>query len=285
MKGLRLSDAYGAWVDLAEQSAGVALEMAGVTGAVTAAQIVASLIGIEDAQTRLLRSIKADTKLLREGPFRTGRLMLSEAGHVGSGSPRYTEFVRDACRYLYEAHELAASMEEKAVVELHLALAWFALGETSDAKRWLDKAADTSDKIVEDLLQATRSGPGQASLTVLDVRDPEAVAKFRSGGVSIGSAVKWTRLRRIGILTSAFFFIAAAPVVWLGYKGVDMVQAKKVEKLNEFLPFRNSVKAWALAVSGEPRQNPLALVPTTKKNAVALAWIKASPQRLPTASS
>jgi hypothetical protein len=56
-------------------------------------------------------------QLVRKGPFRSGQLMLEEAGRVGPGDDEYVTFLEKSRDHFFDGHGLAASLQERAVVE------------------------------------------------------------------------------------------------------------------------------------------------------------------------
>ena len=139
----QLEEDSARWVDLAHAGTQLALAVAkGDTGALTepAGALVRALLDVEEAQTRLLKSIDDNVKLLRDGPFKTGRLYLHEAHRLVDSPERSEKFVERAQEQFYEAHALATQPMDRAAVEMHIALAAILLGLTDDARHWLEQA-------------------------------------------------------------------------------------------------------------------------------------------------
>ena len=80
-------------------------------------------------------------KLLRDGPFKTGRLYLTEANRL-IDNPRALRQVRRtaAQEQFYQAHSLATEPIDQATVEMHIAIATILLGEPEDSRHWLAQA-------------------------------------------------------------------------------------------------------------------------------------------------
>ncbi len=143
MSADQLEEDSARWVDLAQAGTHLALAVAkGDTGALTepAGALVRALLDVEDAQSRLLKSIDDNVRLLRDGPFKTGRLYLREAHRLVDSPERSEKFVERAQEQFYEAHALATQPMDRAAVEMHIALAAILLGLPDDARHWLGEA-------------------------------------------------------------------------------------------------------------------------------------------------
>ncbi|HEY6480908.1 MAG TPA: hypothetical protein VIZ00_12815 [Streptosporangiaceae bacterium] len=146
----------GRWRGLAGATAAFALARSGVPGAESALGLVRALYDIEDDQARMLNSIQRDVALLRKGPFLAARLLLSEAARMGPADPEYQRMLGGAKDKLYEAAPLAATVQDRAVVELNLGLVWLALGRPNDARHWLQQSYQSARIVIDTL--AKQSG-------------------------------------------------------------------------------------------------------------------------------
>jgi hypothetical protein len=135
-------DIYGKWVGLAKNAAKFGLAANAVPGGAAAVDLLASLVGLGDTKVALLKSIKNDTKLVREQSFRTTRTLLEEAERVGSRDPRYAGWIDDALKEFYKA----------------------SAGKEGDARHWFSRSRLSARAAVNDL---TRNG---AFLYVRDER-------------------------------------------------------------------------------------------------------------------
>ncbi len=139
----QLEEDSARWLDLAQ--AGGLLALAAARGDVDgltapAGALVRALLDVEEAQARLLQSIDENVKLLRDGPFKTGRLYLREANRLVESPERSVQFVERAQEQFYQAHALATEPMDLATVEVHIALAFILLGQSLDARHWLEQA-------------------------------------------------------------------------------------------------------------------------------------------------
>ncbi len=142
----------GPWVSLTAAVAKASFELAGVKTAGSVVDLVVALSGTGDAQTELLKSIKADTQLLRQEPLQTAITLMSEAERVGPNDERWVQFLKDAVASLYKAKSLAASSEEKAIVYFGLGCAYLTLGYSRDARYWIDECVKSRDKALDSLV-------------------------------------------------------------------------------------------------------------------------------------
>jgi hypothetical protein len=141
----------GKWAGLADASIAFTLARSGVPGAESALGLLRALYNIEDDQTRMLHSIERNVRLLQEGPFRAGRLRLSEALRLGPSDPEYQRMLGAAKDSFYEAQPLAASVQARAVVEMNLGLVWQALDRPNDARHWMQQSYQSARVVVEAL--------------------------------------------------------------------------------------------------------------------------------------
>ena len=113
--------------------------------------LVKSLYAIEDEQSRVLHSIDTNVKLLKEGPYRAGRLLLSEAHRLADHPDESHRLLETAKDRFYDAQPLASSVQERTMVELHLALVWLALTRPDDARYWLEQAYQSARIVIDSL--------------------------------------------------------------------------------------------------------------------------------------
>lgn len=160
------------WVDLAKAGGAFATAAAkGDIGGLTdpGSAFVRALLDIEEAQARLLRAIDENVKLLRDGPFKTGRLYLSEAYRLVEKPERSREFVERASEQFYQAHSLASTPMDGTAVEMHIGLSAILLGEVDDAQHWLGQAHAKAVGIATELAE-TSSGFKVGAATMSYVR-------------------------------------------------------------------------------------------------------------------
>jgi hypothetical protein len=91
------------WTGLATAFEQYAVAASGVPGASSALGMLSALYGVEDAQAAMLGTIDRNVRLLREGPFQSGRLLLREPGRVGTADREYQHFLSTARDHFYDA--------------------------------------------------------------------------------------------------------------------------------------------------------------------------------------
>lgn len=138
----------GRWAGLANASMAFALARSGVPGAENALGLLRALYDIEDDQTRMLHSVEHNVRLLQEGPFLAGRLLLSEAIRLGPGDPDYGHMLSAAKDKFYDAQPLASSVQGRAVVEMNLGLVWQALGRPENARHWMQRSYESARVVI-----------------------------------------------------------------------------------------------------------------------------------------
>jgi hypothetical protein len=202
--------AYGQWAGLANIATKHVLAAAGLPGGGLAAELVATMAGLGEAQAQLLASIKKDTKLLREEPFRTARTLLGEARRVGPDDPRHGDFVDRALESFYRAHSLAQSAREQAVVEFDIALLYLVTGKAGDALHWMDRSRASCRVAVDDLvsgwilprdplsdrIQDKRRSARRDLRASLKRAGTEATVAFVSAGTGVMAVTHSSRQRR-----------------------------------------------------------------------------------------
>ena len=167
--------------------------------------LLVSLVGVEDAQTALLRSIDHQVSLTRSGPFCAGRLLLAEVARVGSDSRRANEFLKEAQQRFYDAHGLALSLHERGLVELHLGITWFLLRSPEDSRHWLTRSHASLMQAAGLLAQVA------GNVTVLQSR---TAVGFASYFYPVGIGVLAAKVRKVRRAERAARALAAlSPVI------------------------------------------------------------------------
>jgi hypothetical protein len=147
MTDAQIRDDGTSWLNLTKAGCElvVALSKGDVTEALEPARTLAkALMDVEEAQVRLLRSIDDNVKLLRAGPFTTGRLHLAEAHRLVHDLDRCRRHIQRAEDHFFEAHGLTIESIEQATVEMHIGLIAILLGHQEDARHWLALAYSKS---------------------------------------------------------------------------------------------------------------------------------------------
>ncbi|GAA4586007.1 hypothetical protein GCM10023194_30690 [Planotetraspora phitsanulokensis] len=137
------------WFALSRAVATFGLEVAQVPGAASGVRILEALLGTGGAQVAMLASIDRKVTLILEGPFRAAQIHLKEAGRITSSDPDYNRHLQQARDKFIDAHGLAASIQDRAVVEMHLGVVYLLLGRRSDASHWLSASYDSARAVVD----------------------------------------------------------------------------------------------------------------------------------------
>jgi hypothetical protein len=131
--------------------------LAGMPGGGEMVNVLNAAVGVEDAQSRTLRSIDTNVKLLVSGPYRAGRTRLQEAQRVGISDASYREFLEGAKERFYDAHGQAPSVQARSMIEYHLGVTWLLLGSTKDALYWFSQSHTTAVSVIDKLVHQSRN--------------------------------------------------------------------------------------------------------------------------------
>ncbi|GAA4557483.1 hypothetical protein [Planotetraspora kaengkrachanensis] len=137
------------WFTLSRAVAAFGLEVAQVPGAASGMRVLEALLGTGGAQVAMLASIDRKVTLILEGPFRAAQIHLSEAGRMTSADPDYDRHLQQARDKFIDAHGLAVSIQDRAVVEMHLGVVYLLLGRRSDASHWLSASYGSARAVVD----------------------------------------------------------------------------------------------------------------------------------------
>jgi hypothetical protein len=174
--------------------------------------LLSTLDGIEDMQARMLKAIKKDTELIRQGPFRTGVSYLEHAQRPGINSAQYVKYLEHALDDFFHAEKQTASLEELGVVRYHLAITHSLLGEPDESADWMEKS-----------LASTRE-----ALFAMALRANNVNFTNDQGQVAI-------------VMTLATFGVAL--LVIIPAKFIKVWNSEQRCALRAFLPFANTVLA------------------------------------------
>jgi len=150
--------------------------------------LVGSLLDIEQAQMRALRSIEQNTQRVREGPAKTGRLLLQQA-QLAKDPERGRELVHEANKKFFDALPLSADPREAVIVKMHLGVTALLLDHRDEAQRWLNEGYRDVGREVVSLAQ--RSG----NVKVFETKKDLALFFFLGSGFVIHKKLKNRRLR------------------------------------------------------------------------------------------
>ena len=146
-------DPAAKWFGLASKVANFGPIHDAVPGSDHVLEMIKALYDIEDEQSRVLQSIDSNVKLLKEGPYRAGRLLLSEAHRLGDRDDESRRLLETAKDRFYDAQPLASSVQERALAEMHLGLVYLALRRNDDARHWLEQAYQSARVVIDALIK------------------------------------------------------------------------------------------------------------------------------------
>lgn len=133
----------------------VVAQAAGAPGGAKSVDAVVDLLHalhrVQDDQAAMLRSIQEDVELLRTAAYNSAQLLVSEAARVGPADDHYATYLDQATLSLFQALASCSSLEEQAVVQFHLGVAYLLLERRADAQHWLLQSCTTGRQVLEDL--------------------------------------------------------------------------------------------------------------------------------------
>jgi hypothetical protein len=219
------------WAGLAGALERYAADVSGMPGAGSAIDVLRGLYGVEDAQSAMLATIERDVKLLSEGPFKSGQLLLSEAQRVGTQDPEYPQFLQQARDHFYDAHGLASSIQERALVEFHLGAVYALEGRRSDAEYWLGQSHESARQVIAEL------GAAAKNVKVLHSRGTAAALTYLypAGMFVIPAKLKkvWSAERASGALEAFLPFLDCVTRAFNSISSDKQLPALKLEKTGE----------------------------------------------------
>lgn len=204
----------------------------------------------------MLASIKKDTTLLREEPFRTARTLLDDARRMGPRDPRYADYINQALQSFYRGNSLAESARELAVVEFDIALLYMATGKPSDALHWAEKSCESCRAAVDALVSGWII-PGNP-LTGY-VEDKRASARR-----DIGAAVKRTGTE---IVAGSAVVALAWPALVASPRSFQTRRRKAVAAARDMVSFSNLVEHLTAQARGQAAPPPLEIVEESDQKA------------------
>ena len=152
--------------------------------------LLIALVGVKDEQSQLLQSIDRQVGLLRAGPFTAGRLRLEEAARVRHDAARAHGFLDEARQQFYNAHAVAASSHERGIVETHLGVVYYLLGQREDSRHWFTRAHTSLSELAHQLSHDA------GNIRVLRTRSSVAITSTVFA-TTVGPAVLAAKIRKV----------------------------------------------------------------------------------------
>jgi hypothetical protein len=154
----------GPWVSATAAVAKASFALAGVKTAGPILDLALALSGIGDAQTELLKSIKADTELLRKKSLRSAIRWVRHAELVGPGDKDWAKYLDRAEQELVDADSVANSDEEKTVVCFALAGLYLTLDKPLLSQDLINESVTSKDRVLSGLLNTRNIKKGTEAL-------------------------------------------------------------------------------------------------------------------------
>ncbi|HUY47333.1 MAG TPA: tetratricopeptide repeat protein [Streptosporangiaceae bacterium] len=231
---------FGGWLEIAATVGRFVSQLPGPGGVSAVVNMLAALADAQDGRTALLRSIKADTAVMRIAPLKHGLRSLQEARRVGPTNPLWDTFIRRAEDSLSEALERVSGPQEEALVELNLGVVYLAMGHRDSARHHLEHSVQCADRAVDEYV-------GRSGSAIGDFRTPPAERRptgFNGRNVATIAAILGTVTITNGILSpSGFYLDAMTP--W---------GRRACRDLERFIGFYNLIQRTASSVSGAQPQ-------------------------------
>jgi hypothetical protein len=243
-------DAMDRWLDFAQSAARLGLELTGLPQLSSVLDLIRALLGLNegDSQTRLLKSIKQDTELIRSKEFNSARAQLAEACTLGPAHPLYRSRIYEAYNLLFTAHGAASSRQERALVEFHLSMVYLAMDDEESCKRWAEVTSNSAGSAFEELVQQAQRGL-DVYPRLLDAREDAALsARSITARGAVGALQLASHLPPLG--TAA---------VMSSYATQSRKKAKRIDEVARYLPFRNLAQGWNDRLQDRPMSMPLVL--------------------------
>lgn len=232
------------WVSVAKAASSLVDSVSGVPLAEPAVALLAAVLGAEEVQTAMLKSIARDVSLIREGPFRSAQKYLEIAHAKGPGNPRYESQLDAAHDQLVQAWGQARSEQEKSVICYHLGLVGLLQNDTGGAVSQLRKSYEHCRIVVNSLVGAMESTKKNALENTLDALENRNIS-----GAQAGAAV--------GVVVSAggaFLLPLVIPVaggMFIANRVRQSRRGKAATMLENYAPFVDAVVATLHAVAGD----------------------------------
>jgi hypothetical protein len=115
---------FGGWAQLAVAAGRAISVVPGLSRASAFVDLLVAVIDVQESQTGLLKSIKADTAAIRGGPFKEAVQNLQQARRVGPSDPFWIRHIDRAEDRLSEAFSYAKTPRDKAQIEYNRALVY-----------------------------------------------------------------------------------------------------------------------------------------------------------------
>ncbi len=235
-------DALGPWLDFSAAAARLGLGLAGMSNLSAVVDAVAALLGYQDSELQLLKSIKLEVGLLRREPFVSARENIATACDLGPSAAAFDSYLREAEQLLIKAQNLAASLPERALVEFYRSLVCLALRNAKTAARLAEASAATATLALDALFARARGGV-RVYPKVVDGRPDATTPRHSRAWVEATGAVEVIALPALNIV----------PILGprAGYAALSRRRRQQVAAIEDLLPLYNTARAWQARLAGK----------------------------------
>ncbi len=224
-----IATAGSPWLKMAKSLVESVASASPVPGIMAGVDILESLAGLQDEQTRLLTSIESQVEILREGPFLIGRDLVEEAARAIDVN-RTERLLEEALPQFRQARRNAKTPVERGIAEVHLGYVQFLLGNRSEAQHWLSESHGTLSEEVHRLIESV------GDVRVLKSRLSTGLATYVYPVGIVVVAKKFQKVRRAE--TARIALVELQPVVTSLCQSLDALGAGGKDSY-EFLPSAN----------------------------------------------
>ncbi|MFQ6330939.1 hypothetical protein ACLMAL_33075 [Nocardia sp. CWNU-33] len=149
---------FGPLVDVAIPLAKIVGPATGLSGLPAVVDLIAALINIQVGQAAALRSIKADTAILRNSPMREGLKLLEDARRVGPDDGHWRTYITRAEERLSTARTLVRGPAEETLVEFNIAVAFLALEHRKETRHHLELSRLCAEQAIDVYIRRAKPG-------------------------------------------------------------------------------------------------------------------------------
>jgi hypothetical protein len=142
----------------------------GPLGEIAADLILGGVLGLQKEEIRFLRSIDGKVTALLHGPYNTGVIHLTDAKKPQRSEEDRQKYIEYARLAFVEAHGQEQEVQDYfriAIIQYHIAICWFLLGQMEDARDWFNDAYTTASRVLEQWHKNSNHGAHIAAIPML----------------------------------------------------------------------------------------------------------------------
>ena len=226
------------WVNLGDKAATFVASISQIPGAEAGLSLIKALLGVEDAQSRLLKAMSDNIELVRRGPFRAATEQVAIAARSKFRSAGYTRHLQLAEDHLVTALGLSNSVQEHALVNYQLGLVLLLEGQRDESLHRLETSYEECRAVVRSLMAD------------IDAVAPKSLGEMMTSAVAISMNPSFGDSKR------------RIQEIWTAEKAI--------RALRPFVPFANSVVASLNAASAQ--RHPFLVGREGKRGGFSATW-------------